>query len=140
VTGTCGSMGESIHVSRQCYLGKNTGYVSFRISWTMPDGNTIHDDKFFDGLELLDMPMGSVPMLTHIYCLPHEGHPGACTLGIAYLIRVYDFENELQDVVARFWLRPNRHDIDPDAAFACGPLDEEGPNIFPLAIEDPDEP
>lgn len=141
---TCAGMVESIKVTRRCWLGFDgsvmaqlwpTGVVQVEISWVMPDGIPMHDSKMFNGLDLLGLPDTAVPMLTHVYCLPHEGHPGACTLGMAYLLRVRDTANN-PDVVARFRLFPNRHGRDPDAVFEIGPLNESGPDIYPLDIED----
>jgi len=141
-------MVESIKVTRQCWLGIDQDFAPtllmlarFEISWTMAAGFRREDHQMFNGQALLDLPRGTVPMMSPIYTLPYEGHPAACTIGAAYLIRTYDAENDLEDVEARFMRRPNYHDVKPDDVFKFpGPLDTSGNDIFPLAIEEPDGP
>jgi hypothetical protein len=138
----CGSMVETIRVRRWCALATDcpssfpAGLVQFKISYVMAAGFQREDRHMFDGMTLLKMPVGSVPMMTPIYTLPFDGHPGACTVGMAYLVRTYDLELGLQDVVARFVRRPQYHDLDPDSIFEMPPLEASGENIFPLPIED----
>jgi hypothetical protein len=141
---TCSTMVESVRVERRCWMGllegpKSTTFTALihvTVTWTMPDGQPMVDTKVFNGLDLLALPNGSVPMVSHIYTLPYDGHPGACTPAIVYLVRVHDDAQDLQDVVARIQLRPQESRHDPDAIFECEPLELTGPNIFPLDILD----
>jgi hypothetical protein len=155
---TCAAMVETLRVERRCWWGFDgaklgdrherflrkvdplNALIQFRISWTMPNGYVRDDEKMFLFGDLMRLPVGAVPMLTPVYTLPYDGHPGACTQGLAYLIRTQD-EVGADDVVARFRLRPNPHDRDPDAPAEFPPPVESGPGVFPITIiEEPDEP
>lgn len=135
----CTSMIESLKITRACWLSgphqRPFALVRFTISWTMAAGYQREDVKTFDGHDLLDLERGTVPMLTPIYTLPYEGHPGACTVGMAYLIRTHDVANDLEDVEARLAVRPNNH-ADAESRFEIPPLVESGRNIHPLTIEE----
>lgn len=142
---TCTSMVESVRIERKCWMGvlngstygsRVTSLVHFKVSWTMGGGYQREDTKVFDGMDLLELPRGCVPMVSHIYTLPFDGHPGACTPAVVYLVRTYDAENDLEDVEARIQIRPEGDRHNPDAIFEIQPLDLQGPNIFPLPIHD----
>lgn len=150
---SCSSMVESLRVRRRCYFGggveppalcrfgseplvKPFSLVHFEITYTMPGGWERNDARMFSGDELLDLPNGAVPMMTPVYSLPYDGHPGACTSGMAYLIRTWDHVLNLPDVEARFMRKANPH-AGPDEIFEMsGNLAEVGEHIFPLPIED----
>lgn len=137
---SCAGMVETVEVSRKCWLGScanghPVALVTFEISWTMAAGFRREDKQTFD-MHILDLPRGSTPMVSPVYTLPYDGHPSACTQGMVYLIRTYDAENDLEDVVARFMRKPNPHDDDDEVFQMPGDLAESGPFIYPLPIKE----
>jgi hypothetical protein len=153
---SCAAMVESIRVKRRCWWGFDASralcerhrplaidplkaIIRFQISWTMPSGYEMTDQKMYLFGDLINLPIGATPMTTLIYALPYEGHPGACTQGMAYLIRTMD-EVGAEDVQARFLRQTNPHGRDMDAEFFLpSGLLESGPGIFPLPIiEEPE--
>jgi hypothetical protein len=151
---TCAAMVESIRVQRRCWWGFDASralceqhqallaidpmkaIIRFRISWTMPGGHEMCDDKMYLFGDLMRLPVGATPMTTLIYALPYDGHPGACTQGMAYLVRTRD-EVGAEDVQARFLRQTNPHGRKPDEEFFLpSALLESGPGIYPLTIEE----
>jgi hypothetical protein len=144
-------MVETLRVQRRCWWGFDgaalcdqhaylrrvdplNALIQFRISWTMPNGYVRHDEKMFLFGDLMRLPIGAVPMTCLIYALPHEGHPGACTQGMAYLIRTVD-EVGADDIEARFLRQTDPHGRNPDDEFFLpSDLLESGPGIFPIKI------
>lgn len=145
---SCSSMVESLRVRRHCYFGgpanlarlivKPYSFVHFEISWIMPGGYRREESRMFNGDELLDLPVGTVPMMTPVYSLPYDGHPGACTSGMAYLIRTWDHVLDMPDVEARFMRKLNPHAAPDDIFEMPGNLADVGEYIYPLPIEDAD--
>lgn len=95
----------------------------------------------FNAIELLDLPMGALPMASLIYTGPYDGHPSWCTQGMVYLVRTVDDKGQ-PDVVARFVRKLNPHALGMvnmellPANMKLLSAKAAGPHIFPLPIEE----
>jgi hypothetical protein len=135
LAGTSASMLESIRVERRCWANSNksVALACFAVRWHTPGHQLVTDQKSFDFGELIELPDGSVPMLTAIFD-PDAEPPDNVILAHVYLLRV-NADDGFPDVVARLIVQTER--TEPDQPFVLsGELAESGDNIYPLEIHE----